>query len=152
MADPGAEISDSEDVFRRVPQHWIDAGTGVIDIQAFIPTKADGDGLSIDLASMTDAEAVATRSGTDRLYHVIRLNVGALRQLQPTLQLRVFAKPVSGNPAHCIIPALSRTQYDKSKENKLALKGLANSIVAELQRPGNTLGRIERFAADASGL
>src|SRR3954468_18432785 len=88
----GTELPDDEFVYRRIPSVWVKAD-GSIDIAAFLPNKADDDGLSLNRCG-TAAEAAATgRSG--KQFFAARLSVAALKSKG--------IKVVGDSPDHALI-------------------------------------------------
>jgi hypothetical protein len=143
MAQASGPIRDEEYLLRRIPLAFRDAASGAIKIDAFLPTPADTDGFSVDLATETSAPETAKRGAMGKRYHVARLNWGELKRLAPDLHLTVERRPEPDNGAHCIIPEIRRELYEADKAR---YKGLANAIVVELMKSESKLGGLEIIA------
>lgn len=127
-------IPDREFIYHRIPwPHYNNPADPESrpQLAAFLPTKRDIDGLSVDIASRTTIERAA--SGRGNRYHVARLHVGTIRR---ELGLHVLAQPIlrgntGGYPenlAHAIIPELNRQDYERDKS---AMQTVANRLIYE---------------------
>jgi len=135
MAAAPGPLPDEGFVYRRIPwRHYANpAESPYPRIDAFLPRKDEMDGLSVDRASLTDIDR--TRRGRSTLpYHVARLSVGELRR---RLGLVVVPDPIPAgnllglpeNPAHALIPALSRDIYERDKP---AFRAIADVVIREI--------------------
>jgi len=135
MAAAPDPLPDEEFVYRRILWNHYDnpASSPYPRIEAFRPGKNDVEGISVDRAQLTGIDRVS-RGRSVKPYHVARLNVGSLRS---RLNLVVIPDPIPAgnllglppNPAHALIPGLSRTAYDRDKPG---LNAMIDVIVTEI--------------------
>ena len=84
--------------------------------------RDDRDGLSLSRASLTTIDVVATKPGSNKKYHVCRLEVADVMQLG----LTVVPMPLPENPAHAVIPELNSCDLkDSVKQTKIQEWALA---------------------------
>ena len=135
MAAAPGPLPDEEFVYRRIAwRHYANPTESPYPrIDAFLPRKDEMDGLSVDRARLTEIDR--TRRGRSTLpYHVARLSVGELRR---KLGLVVVPEPTPAdprlglpdNPAHALIPGLSRAVYE---QDKAAFRAMIDVIIREI--------------------
>ena len=130
MTGSGSPVSEGEWVYRRVPlAWWPNPREGRPKIDAFLPAQRDRDGLSVNVVSLTSIDKIIRG---DKPYHVCCLSVAALRG---EFSLDIVHDPVPGNPAHALVPALSRARYEADKPGH---KALADRMIRALLAPDET--------------
>lgn len=104
---------------------------GLVKKLAFYPSTGDTDGISLFYESLDDGLdgyttpetlLAASRSHNKREYGGI---VSITSRVIYTLNLSLLETPSEQFVGHCIIPQLSRTLYDASRQSKQAVQSLA---------------------------
>jgi len=104
-------IAEDEYVLRRIHKQDYDSNLPIpVQRAAFIPTKADSEGISVYREKYVTAAQVAAAGRAPGSYYVARLSVRSLRALNLTVV------PTEGALAgHAVIPELSRPLYERQK-------------------------------------
>lgn len=126
---PSTELVEpSEDVLRRIPQHFYPDPNAPRQPQwvAFKPSKRDVDGLSVGRLKLVRslADYARTTRGERSLAQVA---VADLR----SIELSVTTDPLPNDPAHALIPELNAQNYATSKRR---IKELAMQIAREFTK------------------
>ena len=114
MSEAALPLPPDEFILRRIHRSHCDRQLPVsILLAAFRPSKADTTGLSVYRAKDVSPAEVAATGRKPGEYYVVRLPVRALQALNLTV---VADEQPDGPPGHALIPELSLTAYEQTKE------------------------------------
>lgn len=130
-ASPDSSIIGSEEeLLRRVPPHWYPDPNHLNrpQWQAFKPTTADQDGLSVGRRRLVvSVEDFSYTPARDRRRSVAQIVVSQVR----SLRLAVESKPLPGDGAHAVIPEMNFRDYDADRAKKTRIKEWALRLAYE---------------------
>ncbi len=127
-------IGDDEILFRRIPMsmEWYEPQEQVVHEDAFLPTKADGDGLSLMRAKFCPLEELAARGRPGKQYYVACLRAGDIRAqgIEPK------ADPQPDDPGHALLPQMTRD--NRKDDDTLERARILARLVTEVRGPIST--------------
>lgn len=125
VAEP---IGDDELLLRRIPMsmEWYNPQEQVVHEDAFLPTKADHDGLSLMRAKFCTAADLSARGRPGKQYYVAQFRAADIRAQGIELQ----ADPQPDNPGHALLPQMTRNNRkdDETLERARILARLVTKV------------------------
>lgn len=121
-------IRDDELLLRRIPTstQWYQPQEHVVYEDAFLPTKADDDGLSLMRAEFCPPEEFAAKGRQGKQYYVAQLRAADIRAQGIDLK----ADPQPDNPGHALLPQMTRDNRkdDQTLERARILARLVTKV------------------------
>lgn len=115
-------LGEEELVYRRVPLVYVE--NGILSHRAFRPTTNDCDGISLVRAAYTSPEAAA-RGMTMKPCFLAKMRVRDIRRLG----LTVVPDPTHDQPGHCLVPELSTSTIEQTRDIQAQLLGTVLEVL-----------------------